>query len=335
MSTPTNIRGRDFVRIGIAKALVGGGKGVEIFANARYGAVDGARIAKAAVAALTSSDVGTEPARTFIAGVVEKAVLGLMRGRPMTPLNTRVRGLSQGARGHFILEAAPIPLSKQSVDGFVLSPLKVAALVVTTKEALSSLDPLAESGLQQDLQNACRAALDVAFLDPSNSGTPNLIPASVTHGAPTIVATSDPVADLKALIAAFKGDISAAVAVTDAETAVALAMVQTATGAFLHPDCGARGGSLVGIPLLVTADSPRDSTGGQLALIDPTGIAWNVDDVQLDVATATSLDMSDSPSGPSEQVSLFQTNSAAWRVIIHANWENQRTGGVAVLTGIV
>ncbi|CAM5277243.1 phage major capsid family protein [Rhodanobacter lindaniclasticus] len=137
------------------------------------------------------------------------------------------------------------------------------------------------------------------------------------------------------LVAAFAGDISAAVFVTDPTSAVSLAMAQTATGSFLHLDAGARGGSLLGIPLITTNDSPRDSTGGQLALIDPTGIAWNVDDVQLDVAKAASLEMSDSPSGASEQVSLFQTNSAAWRVIIRANFENQRTGGVAVLTGVM
>lgn len=325
-------RGRDFVRIQITKAVVGSGKGVEGFTNERYG-IDGPRIAKATVTALTSSNVGTDPASAFIGAVVDKSVLGQMRARAV-PFNMRGRGLSAGARGSFVAEAAPIPLSKQSVEGFVLHPMKVAALVVSTREALSSLDPLAEAGLQADLQNACVAALNLALLNPANAGVANASPAAITHGAPTVAATTDPVASLKSLIALFTGDLSAAVFVTDPQTAVALSMVTTTTGAFLFPEAGARGGSILGIPLIVTTDSPRSAGSGIVALIDPTGIAFNVDDVQMDVAQSTSLEMSDTPSGPSEQVSMWQTNSACWRVIIRANWANQRVGGVAVLTGV-
>ncbi|TPG45513.1 phage major capsid protein [Rhodanobacter glycinis] len=330
-----NMKGREFIRIAVTKASVGGAQGVEAFTAARYGS-DGPRIAKAAIASLNSSELLDESIATaFISTVVDKSVLGQLRGARPTPFNTRTRKLSSGARGHFVAEAAPIPLSKQSVEGSTLRPLKVYALVVSTKEAISSLDPLAEAGLQSDLQTACAAAVNIALLNPANAGTANVTPAAITFGAPTVAATGNAVADIKVLIAAFKGDISAAYFVTDPDTATALAMVQTANDAFLFPECGPRGGAILGIPLVTTIDSPRDSSGGQLALIDPTGIAYNIDDVQMDVAKNATLAMSDSPTSPVEQVSLFQTSSVAWKVLIRANWENHRASGVAVLTGIV
>jgi len=330
-----DMKGREFIRIAVTKASVGSAQGVEAFTSARYGS-DSQRIAKAAIASLNSSELlGENPATAFIGTVTDRSVLGQLRGARPTPFNTRTRGLSQGARGSFVAEAAPIPLSKQSVEGSTLRPLKVAALVVATRESISSLDPLAEAGLQQDLQNACVAALNIAFLDPSNAGTPNVSPAAITYGAPTVAATGNAIADIKALIAAFKGDISAAYFITDPDTATALAMVQTANGAFLFPECSPRGGSLLGIPLVTSVDSPRDSSGGQLALADPSGVSFNVDEIQLALAKNATLDMSDSPTSPVEQVSLFQVNAVAWRVLIRANWENHRANGVAVLTGVV
>jgi len=44
--------------------------------------------------------------------------------------------------------------------------------------------------------------------------------------------------------------------------------------------------------------------------------------------------MADSPTSPATMVSMFQTNTVALKAVIHANFENQRVGGVAVLTGV-
>lgn len=214
----------------------------------------------------------------------------------------------------------------------MLTAKKVAAIICTTTEAIRAESPAAEAGLQADLETGCVGALDTAFLDASNAGT-DAMPASVTYGAPTIVATGDAAADLKALVAAFAGDMASAYLATDPISATGLAMVRGTNGSFLFPDAGPRGGSILGIPLLVSRFSPRDTSGGQLALIDASGIALALEGIELSQSDQTSLVMADTPTSPASMVSMFQTNTVALKAVIRANWENQRVGGVAVLTG--
>jgi HK97 family phage major capsid protein len=326
-------RGREFVRIKALQAVVGSGAHTEGHALTRWGP-EGSQIHKAAVAALTTGDTGTEAAAAFIGVVAEQSVIGSLVGMQERQFNLRMTNRTNGSRGFWVGESNPIPLSKPTLEGSILLPLKVAAIVVSTKEAVTAMSPVVEAGLQSDLQTGCVGAIDAAFLDPSNAGIPNVAPAAITHGAPSVASTGDAVDDLKALIALYKGNLKAAYFVTDPETATALAMVRTTGGAFVLPEAGPRGGSILGIPLLTSIESPRDSSGGQIALIDPTGIAYAIDDIQLDLAKDASLVMSDTPTSPAQEVSLFQTNSVAWRVIVHAAWENQRAGGVVVLTGV-
>src|SRR3546814_3184544 len=47
------------------------------------------------------------------------------------------------------------------------------------------------------LVKAIAAGLDVAFIDPSNNGAPNVKPASITYGAETVVSTGDDADDIR------------------------------------------------------------------------------------------------------------------------------------------
>jgi HK97 family phage major capsid protein len=326
-------RGRDFVRIKMTQAAVGSSDNAEGFALTRWG-TEGLQINKAAVAALTTGDTGTEAADAFIGVVTEQSVIGSLVGMQQREFNRRMLNRTNGARGFWVGESNPIPLSKPTLEGSILPPLKVATIIVNTKESVTAMSPIVEAGLQSDLQTGCVGAVDASFLDRLNAGIANVSPAAITHGAPTVASTGDAVDDLKALIALYKGNLKAAYFVTDPDTATALAMVRTTGGAFVFPEAGPRGGSILGIPLLTSTESPRDSSGGQLALIDPTGIAYAIDGIELDLAKNASLMMSDTPTSPAQQVSLYQTDCVAWRAIIRANWENQRAGGVVVLTGV-
>lgn len=332
MSFNSGPRGRSFVRLKMAQ--FGGGGSPELtntFAAARWPA-EGFGISKAAQSALTTGDIGTPEAAEFLGAVREKSVVGGLVGtRPVT-FNKRMLARTNGATGFWVGEAAPVPLLKPVLAGSTLAAKKVAALIATTDEAIRAESPAVEAGLQQDLETGCVGALDSAFLDASNAGG-EAIPAAVTHGAPTIEATADAAADLKALVSAFAGDMASAFLVTDPDTATGLAMVRGANGSFLFPDAGPRGGSILGIPLLVSRFSPRTSSGGQVALIDASGIALALEGIELSQSENTSLVMADTPTSPATMVSMFQTNTVALKAVIRANWENQRIGGVAVITG--
>lgn len=332
MSFNSGPRGRSYIRIKCAQ--IGGEGNVEHtnrFAMDRWGA-DGLAISKAAVSAVTSGDFGTEPSVEYFNAVREKSVLGGLVGTRSVPVNKRMTKRTNGPVGFWVGEASPVPLQKPDLNGSTLNAKKVAAIIVVTAEAIRAESASDEAGLQADLDTGCAGALDIAFLDASNAGSASM-PAAVTHGAPTINATGDAASDLKALIASFAGDLSSSYLVTDPATAAALAMVRGANGSFLFPDAGPRGGSVLGIPLLTSRHSPRDSSGGQIALIDASGVAVALEGIELSQSDQTSLAMSDTPTSPASMVSMFETNSVAFKAVIRANWENQRIGGVAVITG--
>ncbi len=331
MSFNSGPRGRSYIRMKAAQ--FGGGGSPELintFAAARWN--DGFAISKAAQAALTTGDIGISEAVEFSGAVREKSIVGGIVGTRPVPLNKLMLARTNGATGFWVSEAAPVPLLKPVLAGSMLTAKKVAAIICTTAEALRVESPAAEAVLQADLETGCIGALDTAFLDPTNAGN-DAMPAAVTHSAPTIDSTSDAVADLKALIAAFEGDLSSSYLVSDPTTAAALALVRGANGSFLFPDAGPRGGSVLGIPLLVSRFSPRNSSGGQVALVDASGIALAMEGIELSQSDQTSLVMADTPTSPATMVSMFQTNTVALKAVIRANWENQRVGGVALITG--
>lgn len=324
-------KGRLWIR---AKCAQFGGTSPELinaYAMTRWGA-EGLEVSKAAQSAITSGDIGSPPAIEYLNAVRERSVLGGLVGtRPMA-FNRRMLARTNGATGFWVSEAASAPLLKPVLTGSILEPRKVIALIVVTAEALRAETPAVEAGLQTDLEIGCAGAIDVALLDSSQAGSDST-PAAITHGAPTINATGDAAANLKALVSAHAGDMSSSYLVTDPDTATGLAMVRGANGSFLFPDAGPRGGSILGIPLLVSRHSPRTTSGGQIALIDASGIAVAMESIELAKSENTTLVMSDTPTSPAQQVSMFQTDCVALRATILANWENQRVGGVAVITG--
>ena len=329
-------RGRLFARSVIVKASGAISEShATTIAMSRWGAGQAAAIAKAAMPAITTNDTDNSAAREFMGLVREQSVLGRLAGMRRIPFNVRMLRLTAGATGYWVGQAKPKPLSKPVLTGETMEPMKVAAIICATDEALHSQDPLAEAGFQSDLERAVSAALDEAFLDPTNAGIADEMPASVTYGAQVITATGDLQADIAAMISAFGGDLGAAYFVTDPVTATRLALATDSGGRYLFPDAGPRGGSILNMPLLTTRHSTTDSSGGRLALIDASGIAGNIDSILLDKAEHATLHMTDDPSsGSSELVSLWQTDTVAFRAEVAANWQVQRAGSVVVLEGL-
>lgn len=300
--------------------------------EARWGTHNFHTIAKAAVGALGLSNIDPNAVQFFDA-VRERSLLGRLLGLRNVPYRVRLLAMAGGTRGHWVGEHKQIPMSKPTLTGSSLSPLKVAAIVAATEESLKN--PSAEGLLHRDLEKALADALDSAFIDAGNAGVSGERPASITNGATTIASVGDPVQDLKAMIEAFEGDLSEAHFVTDPDTATGLALERDTGGTFLFPDIGPRGGTLLGIPTLTSRGSPTDTSGGQITLLDPTGIAVGFGSGELAANNSGGIFMSDDPEtdGVGTMVSLFQTETVAIKSVQEANWEQQRDDGVVVLTG--
>jgi hypothetical protein len=76
---------------------------------------------------------------------------------------------------------SPIKLTR--VTG--LEPFDVGAMIVASNEVLRDAALDAELWLRDQLVKALAVALDAAFIDPSNSGSADVKPASVTNGTGT------------------------------------------------------------------------------------------------------------------------------------------------------
>lgn len=335
-------KGRVFVRSLIARGLVGPTGTEESIRGCcmtRWGAYHGEAVAKAAISAITSTDTGgvDAPRMEFFNLVREKSVLGQMEGLRNVPFNLRLLAITTGSRGYWVGQTNSKPLSKPVLTGSSLPVLKVAAIVATTKEALLSTDPLIEAVLQDDLLRAITTALDEAFLDPDSAGVANEMPASISNGASQIAATADFGADLRSMIEAFGGNFDEAYFVTSPAVATRIATMTDSGGRYLFPGIGPRGGQLLNIPVITSRADAQTTSGSQLTLIDAGGISAAMESLDISVTDAATLQMSDDPNDagvPVEQVSLWQTNSAAYRAEVLANWSRQRPGSVVVLEGL-
>ncbi len=325
-------KGRNFVR-SVMASVIAKNSPAEYSAK-RWGRYEAEAITKAVVGAVTGDEVGYLPTE-FFDGLKNGAIIGMVRGWREVDFNVRSLAASGASTAYWMTQAAPKPLSKTILTGSELRPATVAGIVVVSREALQLGGEATEATLQRDLERAVIGMLDTSIIDASNTGVPNEIPASLTAGVSPIPATSDcgPSGDVEAMIETFQGDLSAAYFVTDPVTAAQLALARDSGGGPYFIDASVRGGSILGIPLVVSRYSPRDSSGGQLALIDPTAVALALGDIQVSESQHTTLAMIDNPTGAVEQVSMFQTNSVALRVEINANWEVMQEGAVSILTG--
>lgn len=300
------------------------------FALKRWGAdARATTIIKAGVEGSDSADMllANDARDAHFRSVIERTVVGRMDQARRVGFNTRCITPNANSAGYWVGESKPIPLSQITLTGDTLTEKKAAALAIFTKESLR--DPALEEVVLQDLERALVLAVDQAFVDAGNSGS-DATPAAVTAAATPITSSGDPAADLGELVADFEGDFDAAVAVTDPTTAVQAAMARDAAGAFLFPNLGPRGGFVAGLPVLTSRASPRDSSGGQIALIDQGAVAVALDALEVTRSNTASVSASDDPENESIMLHLFQAELVAIKAVLRGNWQLVRAGASVV-----
>lgn len=322
-----------------AKALRVGGP--MMFSHQKGNVQAGATVSGNWAEALVSFDGA---ALEFFNMVRERSLLGRIPGLRKVPLNTKMIAVASGFTGVWIGEGQAKPVSSATFDDGTLPPLKVAALGVVTEELLRSTDPASEMLIRNELLNALVDVIDASFLDPNNSGTPNVEPESITANAVEvpIIGTGD-FDDLRESIAkmvrTFGGDLERAVWVGHPALFAYLA-----SSPLEFPGIGIRGGTLLGAPAVPSKALPTDAGADihttSLVLLDPDGVMYGEADMGVRVSTQGTVQMLDNPTQNSvtptgtSQVSLWQTNSVGIMPEKFINWEVARAGAVSILTGI-
>lgn len=322
-------RGRTFVRGAIAWSQAK--HNAEAYALNRWGAALAPAIAKAAVPASVADAPGTPEAREFFALATEQALIGRIPGLRRVAFNTRSLVQLSGAVAGWVTEGKPIPVVRGVNDDFTLPALKVGSIIVQTSEAIRAAGNVAEAALQRDLLRAVSSALDMAFIDPSNAGSADESPASVTYGQTQIASTGSAKRDIEAMFGAYRGSYASAAVVMAPRTAVQIGLLAEQIG---MTKLGVTGGTLAGVPVYCSEAMDFGSAGGTITLLDADAIAYGARDFDLETTDEAALQMRNDPvDGAAQLVSLFQANCTAWRAIGTANWEVQGDGRVVSITG--
>ncbi len=264
-------------------------------------------------------------------------------GLRRVPFRVALIGQTSGGEGYWVGEGKAKPLTSFDFSRTTLEPLKVANIAVLTEEVLRDSSPSAEMIVRDQLAEALRARLDTDFIAPSKAAVTGVSPASITNGADTVASTgtdADAIRlDVRALFQKFvdaNNAPSSGVWLMSSTTALALSLLVNTLGQREFPNIGMTGGTFEGLPVIVS-----DYIGDIVVLANASDI-YLADDggVAVDMSREASLEMADNPAHDSTTptgaslVSMFQTNSVAFRAERTINWARRRASGVAYLTGV-
>lgn len=260
------------------------------------------------------------------------------------PFRTPLIGQTTGGAGYWVGEGQAKPLTKFDFSRTTLEPLKVANIAVVTEEVLRNSSPSADTIVRDQLAAALRERLDTDFIDPTKAAVPGVSPASITNGVTPITSTGGDAesirADIRALFGAFIAANNAptsGVFIMSATTALALSLMVNPLGQSEFPGISMNGGTLQGLPVIVSEYVASDIVvlvnASDIYLGDEGGFA-------VDMSREASLEMADNPSHNSttptgaQLVSLWQTNSVGFRAEREINWAKRRASAVAVLDDV-
>lgn len=261
------------------------------------------------------------------------SIIGALEGRMRrVPFRTKVsRETGSGAGGAWVGENLGTPVAALAYDTLTQEAYKAAKIVVLSDELRKLGDPDAERTVRDTVIAGVAAFLDSQFLTNTVTLSANLRPAAITNGATAVTQTGTTAAavstDLASLIAAVTTPMAGAVWIMRPSTAYAIAA--KLSGAGMATDIPR---SLLGIPLILSANSPQ-----QITLVDAAHILYS-DDGGFDVAISEQalIEMvdttTDPPTASTVYQSLFQRDLWAVRVTRWLAYLRAQSGAVAYMT---
>jgi HK97 family phage prohead protease len=331
---------------------------VATIAEGMYGKTDPdlVDIVKAAVSAMTTSNtdalIGNEGGfADFVEFLRPMTILGRFGTGNipnLTQIPFRVPLITETSEteAQWVGEGKGKPLTKFTVGRNEITPLKIAAIAVQTMELIRDSSPSSDVLLRNSLAKAIAKRSDVSFIDPTSAAVNGVRPASILNGVTAVTNSGATGADgvredVQALIGAFvaaHNPLQSGVWIMGATYALRLMMMLNPLGQREFPGITMQGGTFFELPVIVS-----NYLGDYVALVNAEDV-YLADEGGVDIAMSTeaSLEMVDNPTqdaGAStpvdaELVSMFQTNSVAFRAERTMNWARRRASAVAWMDNI-
>ena len=320
---------------------------------------DHPQLERAFMAAVTGMTTSTDSSLVGVEindllGVVRPlTVVGRLQGLRRVPFSAALTAMSGGTSAGWVGEGKPAPVVKPQFSRLAtpLGVLKNVALCVEDVELVRSADPDSELTISQDFVGALVGVLDSSFIDPQSAAVAGVRPASVTNGAPAFASSGSTAllvdADLGRLVESLlaRGStLQFAHWVMHPITAAFLARLRNVNGDYAFPDVTVLGGTLMGLPVIVSASVPHvgSPSSTSIVLLDASRI-WFAEDnaVELSISRSAAIQMLDNPTDDittptaTTLVSMFQTGTVALRGTQARNWKIADPGFAAVLNNVV
>jgi len=264
------------------------------------------------------------------------------------PFNVRIPGKTGAGTAAWVGEGYAKPVTSSAYEAVELKWSKIAAISVISDELARFSDPSIQMLVRDDLAEAVIERMDIDFINPDKAAGTGaaLSPASVTNGVTPIVSSGNDADSVRADITELWSvaddtnlPTASAVYITDSRTARRLSMMRNALGQLEFPGLTVRGGSLDGVPLIVSNYVPTDSQGSLFILAFASEI-YMADDgvVTIDITREASIFMDSAAATTTptaaQLVSMFQTNQQAIRAERYVHWKKRRTQAVAYVSGV-
>lgn len=257
------------------------------------------------------------------------------------PGRIHIKGQDGAATGYWVGESKAIPVSKPDFSDVELTPLKVGAIAVCSKELVADSDPSAELWIRDSIAQASAQRVDTTFLS-TTAASAGVSPAGLLNGLVAGTSAGTDADGLRADIAALYGSFIGAknasdlYLVTTPSLAKSISLMVNALGQTEFGGLTAKGGTLLGDPV-VTGDNVG---AGDLILMKPSDI-WRIGDsgIQMSMSDTAMVEQNDAPQGATDtpvaasatMVSLWQEESIGFKVVRRINFAKRRSTAVAYI----
>jgi HK97 family phage major capsid protein/HK97 family phage prohead protease len=301
---------------------------------------------KAAVAVGVSTDatwagplVVTQPLNEFLELLRPRTLIGRIPGLRQVPFNVSVPSQTTGGTYGWVGQNKPKPVTKADYATVTVPFAKAAGIIVLSEELVKLSTPSAENLVREEMIAGMGAFLDVQFNDPAVAAVANVNPASITNGASTAAASGVTAAaakaDLAASIAVFTAaniPLDGSVWLMNDSNAFGLSISMNALGQPLFPGMTAQGGTLFGMPVIVS-----NNLSTRVVLVHAPSILYaDEGGVRIDVSREASVQMDSAPTDTVDAttvyLSLWQRNLIGLKAERMITWIRARTAAVRYIT---
>lgn len=285
------------------------------------------------------------PAGDFIEMLRAATIIGRIPGIKRVPFNVAIPIQTAAGTAYWVGEAANKPVTSLTYGSVTLRWSKASMIIVITKELAKFSNPSAEALVRDEMIQSLTRFFDTQFVDPTVAAVANVSPASITNGITNIVASGTTAAafrtDMNNMLNNFTANNvnpASLVLLMSATTAIAVGLMQNSLGVDLYPNLGVNGGTLFGLPVIVS-----ENVGNRIIAVNASDILIAEDGgIAIDVSEQASVEMDTQPVvGESSPItanaslrSLWQANLIGLRAERYITWARARTAAVEYISSV-